>query len=196
MIKNTKTSLAYYRLGVLFLIALSAFLAIQYIHLSGKNIAILKEKDSFKIEKELVLQYFWQRIFVSPDNVTLDIVNDSVLHSITGDSHLGLWISDKHCSECVDFALTKLLNLPDQVKSRVIIFSDYENPRLRKIINEKISGGFYVIDYRFYNKGTLHNAPLFGIVSPKLGISKIFFPAKELPLLTDYYLSKIISCIH
>lgn len=196
MIIKTHSSLAYYRLVVLFLIMLSAFLAIQYIHLSSKNIAVLKEKESYSAEKDLVLQYFWQRIFVSPDNVTIEIVNDSILNSIAGDSLLALWISDQHCSECVDFTLNKLHNLPDQLKPRVIIFFDYENPRLRKIISEKISGEFDVVDYRFTDKGDLYNAPFFGIVSPNLAVSKIFFPAKELPHLTDYYLSKVINYIY
>jgi hypothetical protein len=193
---NSKASnyFACYKIGVLCLAVLSAFLFIQYIRLSDKNIAIQKEKNSFSAEKDMILEYFWQRIFLTPDRITIDIDSD-LYSSITGDSHLALWISDKHCAECVNFILATLHKLPDHVKSKIIIFSDYQNPRLRKIINEKISGEFDVFDYSFSNRSTLYNSPFMGIVSPNLEVSKIFFPAKELPQLTDYYLAKISSYI-
>jgi hypothetical protein len=194
MNNKAPTYFACYKIGVLCLAALSVFLFIQYIRLSDKNIAIQKERNSISAEKDMVLEYFWQRIFVPPDRITIHIDSD-LYSSIAGNSHLALWISDKHCSECVNFILAILHKLPDQVKSKIIIFSDYQNPRLRKIINEKISGDFHVFDYKFPNVGTLYNFPFIGIVSPNLEVSKIFFPAKELPQLTDYYLARIFDYI-
>ncbi len=190
---NTKKTDLIQLIGFLFASLVFLLLLTKLIHINKENKTLKLEKDIYKAERNQILNHFWENTYLIPNSIKLDLNNDSIIRSIAGDSYLALWISDKQCSTCVDFALSKLYELPDSIKDRTIVFSDYENPRIWKIVNEKISGRFKVICYPFSNKGSIYQTPFLGILTPNFEIRTIFYPIKEIPTLTDFYITKIVS---
>ena len=107
----------------------------------SKNIKI-QEKE---ITTNLLLSHFWDHDFLLKEKFELDIDNINVLNSLAGHTNIGLWIEEKHCGPCIDFCFEEINSLPDSIKSNIVVFLDYENPRIRRVQKEKINDPIIVL---------------------------------------------------
>lgn len=189
-VKNVKSGLFW--LTIILLSGIFIFLIAGFFRQSKRIGKLQSEKEYLRFENKRLLDYLWDRNYLTTSEISLNLGDDTLLTEMAGIYHLGLWISDKQCSACVDFALNKIKELPDTIQQQVIIFADYQNPRLRKLIQEKIPDQLLIIDYPFSSEGKIFSTTFFAIISSDLEITRVFYPPTELPLLTDHYFSKVI----
>lgn len=153
--------------------------------------SLVQEKDLLKQHNRLIVDYFWDRNFIIEEKILLDRENGPLMSELSGAHHIGLWISDKQCESCIEFCFTKIKSLPDSIMSKVIVFMDIENPRVKKMLEQKIPGSLKAINYRFYDSNPLFVSPVFALITPEVEVTEIFHATPNLPSITDFYMEKI-----
>ena len=152
---------------------------------------LLRSSTILKQENKMLLNYFWKNNFISTKRINLDVANNEQFLKLKNNYHIGLWISDKQCGACVDSCIQKIGILPDSIRSKIVVFMDEKNPRIKIMQQKKIPDSIPIINYSFYDSDNIFLSPVFAMISPSLEISNVFNATPTLPSVTDYYFEKI-----
>ena len=165
----------------------SLFFWNKTIHLKNQKI---KEAE---VKINLLLSHFWNSDFLVKGKFELDADNINMLNNLADQTHLGLWLGENQCGACVDFCVEQINNLPDSLKSNIVVFLKYENPRIRRVQKNRISNLVKVYSDSIEMSYEKFVSPTFAIIEPSLEITKTFYATPDLPIITEYYLKNILD---
>ncbi len=164
------------------------------INVSLFNYELFPNNSDNCIETEQTLNEFYEQ-YIELNNCISDIYlisDDFVKECIFDSIMITFWISENHCSECIDSVFSILCTLSPYEIKKIIVFSDFQNPRLFKLLREKHLNRYNYYNTSFENIDLLNSSPIFIKYDTILNRAICFRPATNRRLLSNFILTRLI----